>query len=53
MAGHCKLRPAAVEDMEVVIDYLNARNPLAAVRFVESAQATFEQVAYMPDTYPS
>jgi plasmid stabilization system protein ParE len=53
MAGHYRLRPAAVEDMEAVIDYLNERNPLAAVRFVESAQATFEHLAFMPDAYPS
>jgi toxin ParE1/3/4 len=46
-----RLRPAAVEDMEAIIDHLRERNPVAAVRFVEAAQATFEHVAFMPLAY--
>jgi len=38
--------------MEAIIDYLRERNPLAAVRFVEAAQATFEHVAYTPLASP-
>jgi plasmid stabilization system protein ParE len=48
-----RLSPAAVEDMEGIIDYLRERNPVAAVRFVEAAQATFEHVAFMPLAYPT
>lgn len=53
MTGYFRLRPAAVEDVEAVIDHLYTRSPLAAVRFVESAQATFEHLAFMPDAYPT
>jgi plasmid stabilization system protein ParE len=38
--------------MESVVDTLRERNPVAAVRFVEAAQATFEHVAFMPFAYP-
>ncbi len=52
MSSRYRLRPAAVEDMEAIIDYLRERNPVAAARFVEAAQATFEHVAFMPLAYP-
>ena len=38
--------------MDAIVDYLRERNPLAAVRFVEAAQATFEHIAFMPRAYP-
>jgi toxin ParE1/3/4 len=47
-----RLSPAAVEDMEAIIDYLRERNPVVGVRFVEAAQATFEHIAFMPLAYP-
>jgi len=52
VSSRYRLSPAAVVDMEAIVDYLRERNPLAAVRFIESAQATFEHVAFMPLAYP-
>jgi plasmid stabilization system protein ParE len=52
VSSRYRLYPSAVDDMEAIIDYLRERNPLAAVRFVEAAQATFEHVAYMPLASP-
>ena len=52
MSSRYRLSPAAVEDMEAIIDYLRERNPVAAVRFIEAAQGTFEHVASMPLAYP-
>jgi plasmid stabilization system protein ParE len=43
-----RLAPAAVEDLEAIADYLNERDPVAAVRFVEAAEATFEQLGFAP-----
>ena len=53
MSHRYRLRPAAVEDIETIIDYLRERNPVAAVRFVEAAQATFEHIAFMANAYPT
>ena len=53
MSYRYRLSPAAVEDMEAIIDYLRERNPVAAVRFVEAAQATFEHVAFVPNACPT
>jgi toxin ParE1/3/4 len=47
-----ELRPAALDDLDAIVDYLRERNPLAAIRFVEAAQATFEHIAFMPFAYP-
>jgi toxin ParE1/3/4 len=33
-------------------DYLHERNPVAAIRFVEAAQATFEHICLTPSAYP-
>lgn len=52
MSSRYRLSPAAVEDMEAVVDHLREQNPVAAVRFVEAAQATFEHIAFMPLAYP-
>lgn len=51
MSSPYRLSPAAMEDMESIIDYLRERNPVVAVRFVEAAQATFEHVAFVPLAY--
>jgi plasmid stabilization system protein ParE len=37
--------------MRAIVLYLRERNPIAAVRFVESAQATFEHLAETPRAY--
>lgn len=47
-----RLAPAAVEDLEAIADYLNERDPVAAVRFVEAAEATFEQIGFAPLAFP-
>jgi plasmid stabilization system protein ParE len=52
MSSRYVVRPAAHADIEAIVDYLRERNPLAAVRFVEAAQATFEYLADMPRAYP-
>jgi toxin ParE1/3/4 len=52
MSSRYLVRPAANADIEAIVDYLRQRNPLAAVRFVEAAQATFEYLAEMPRAYP-
>lgn len=52
MSSEYRLRPAAGRDLEGIVDYLAERNPIAAVRFVEAAQATFEHIAFMPEAYP-
>ena len=38
--------------MGAIVDYLRQSNPIAAVRFVEAAQAKFEHIAFMPRAYP-
>jgi len=52
VSSRYRLSPAAVEDMEAIIDHLRERNPVAAVRFIEAAQATFEHIAFVPLAYP-
>jgi toxin ParE1/3/4 len=47
-----RLAPAAIGDLEAIADYLNQRDPVAAVRFVEAAQATFEQLGFAPLAFP-
>jgi toxin ParE1/3/4 len=47
-----RLYPSANADMDALVDYLRERNPVAAVRFVEAAQATFEHVCEAPRGYP-
>lgn len=47
-----RLTPAAIADLEAIVDFLNQRDPVAAVRFVEASQATFEQLAFAPLAYP-
>ncbi len=47
-----RLTPAAVEDLEAIVDYLRERNPMAAVRFVEAARATFEHLEQAATAYP-
>lgn len=38
--------------MDAIVDYLRERNPVAAVRFVEAAQATFEHISHASSAYP-
>ena len=47
-----RLTPAARNDMRAIVDYLRERNPVAAVRFVEAAQAAFEHVSHASSAYP-
>lgn len=53
MSGEYKLRPAANDNLEAIVDYLAERRPIAAVRFLEAAQARFEHVACMPRAHPT
>jgi toxin ParE1/3/4 len=52
VASRYRLTPAAIADLDDVVEYLQAFDPIAAVRFVESAQATFEHLGYAPQAYP-
>lgn len=45
------LSPAARGDIEAIVDYLRERNPVAAVRFVEAAQATFEHLSFAGEAH--
>ncbi|WP_052556676.1 type II toxin-antitoxin system RelE/ParE family toxin [Enhygromyxa salina] len=47
-----RLTPAARDDMNAIVDYLRERNPVAAIRFVEAAQATFEHICQASSAYP-
>lgn len=47
-----RVSPAAAEDMNAIVDYLRERSPIAAVRFVEAAQATFEHLTHAASAYP-
>jgi toxin ParE1/3/4 len=49
----CRLTPAARADIEAIVDYLNERNPIAAIRFVEAAEATFEQLEFAASAFPA
>lgn len=42
------LRLKAAEDLEEIVDYLRRDNPAVAIRFAESAEATFEKLAEFP-----
>ena len=53
MSSEYRLRPAAGRDLEAIVDYLAQRSPIAAVRFVEAAQATFEHIGFMPEAFPA
>lgn len=44
--------PAARADLEAITDYLNERNPIAAIRFVEAAEAAFEQLGFAGAAFP-
>ncbi len=48
-----RVKPAATADMLAIVDYLREHNPVAAVRFVEAAQATFEHLTRTPYAYPT
>jgi toxin ParE1/3/4 len=39
--------------MSAIVDYLRERNPVAAIRFVEAAQATFEHLCDASCAYPT
>jgi toxin ParE1/3/4 len=50
-----RLTPAAVDDIgdiDAIVDYLRERNPVAAIRFVEATQATFEHISHAASAYP-
>lgn len=47
-----RVTPAALADIEAIVDYLNEREPVAAVRFVEAVERTLEHIAHVPTAYP-
>jgi plasmid stabilization system protein ParE len=47
-----RLTPAAVDDIDSIIDYLRELNLVAAIRFVEATQATFEHISHASSAYP-
>lgn len=47
-----RLTPAASADIEAIVGFLNERNPIAAVRFLEALQASIEYVVGLPLAHP-
>ncbi|MFV8753850.1 type II toxin-antitoxin system RelE/ParE family toxin [Nannocystaceae bacterium ST9] len=52
MTSRYRLTPRAVEDLGEVVEYLRALDPIVAVRFVESAEVTFDHLGHAPLAYP-